>query len=133
MPFEFEVDESTRIVRSRAWGELTDAELLAHLERLTDLFERGVADSAWGHLADFTEVQGLNDVTASCVRQMAERNPWPRESTRVLVVPSDLKYGLGRMYQILGEPKTEGLVLARSAAEAEECFKKARDDCSEAS
>lgn len=80
MPFEFELDECKRIVLSRAWGDLTDDDLLSHLERVTESFRRGLLGSTWGHIADFTEVKSLDGVSSYAVRRMAERNPWPRES-----------------------------------------------------
>lgn len=118
MPADFELDESRRIVFSRAWGDLTDAELLDHMARMKDAHERGQIDSRWAQVADFSAVRSMNGVSSSGVRALADGNPWHEESIRVLVVPEDVQYGLARMYQMLGEPKTNRVVLVRSVAEA---------------
>lgn len=126
MPFDFELEESTRIVMSRAWGDLADADLLSHLQRIKMEFERGTLDAKWAQIADFSRVENLDHVTSEGILEMAARNPWPEESLRVLVVPSDVKYGLGRMYQMLGDRKTACLVLARSVGEAKQRIESAR-------
>lgn len=132
MPFDIALNEAKRIVMSRAWGELTDHDLLSHLQYVTDAFAQGILDQSWGHIADFSKVENLGRVSSQVVQELAERNPWPSESPRVLIVPSDEQYGLARMYQIFGEPKTESLVLVRTAAEANEYMQNVRSGLTEA-
>jgi len=118
MPADFELDESRRIVFSRAWGALTDAELLDHMARVKEAHEQGRIDSRWAQIADFSAVTSMDGVSSSGVRGLAQGNPWHGDSIRVLVVPEDVQYGLARMYQIMGEPKTDRVLLVRSMAEA---------------
>jgi hypothetical protein len=49
---------------------------------------------------------------------MAQDNPWPAECVRAFVISTDEQFGLARMYQALGDPKTDDVCLTRSAAEA---------------
>jgi hypothetical protein len=119
MPADFELDRPSCIVRTRAWGALTDAELLAHRAAIAALVARGDLDASWAQLVDFTGVTSMDGVTSDGVRRMAERNPWPDDAVRVLVVPTDVTFGLARMYQMFGEPKTDAVHLARTMAEAE--------------
>ena len=62
MPCDFKLEESERIVFSRAWGELTDDDLLSHLQRITEAFGQGALDSMWGQIADFSEVENFDGV-----------------------------------------------------------------------
>ena len=119
MPFDFELAPATRIVQSRAWGALSDAELLNHMARVAALFRQGAVDARWAQIADFTGVTDLGGVSSAGVRRMAEDNPWPKDSIRAFIVATDEEFGLVRMYQAMGDPKTEELCITRSAADAE--------------
>jgi len=117
MAFELRLDEKTRIAFTRVWGELTDDDTRAHLVKISTLFRQGTLDSTWAQLVDFSDVSEMS-VSSSVVSQAARENPWPRGSLRVFIVPRDVQYGLVRMYQMMGDPKTEKIVLVKSRAEA---------------
>jgi hypothetical protein len=119
MPADFELMPRTRTVYTRAWGALTDADLLGHMARITALFKAGAVDSDWAQLIDFSAVENMDGVSTAGVRQVAEGNPWPRYAVRVCIVGSDEQFGLVRMYQALGDPKTDDLGIFRSAADAD--------------
>ena len=52
--------------------------------------------------------------------------------SRVCVATSDAIYGLARMYQALGEPKTERLILVRSREEADDLLRQEQIEGDEA-
>jgi hypothetical protein len=118
MPADFELMPSTRTVCSRAWGPLSDADLLGHMAGIAALFKNGALDGEWAQVCDFTGVENLDLVTSDGVRRMAEGNPWPRYSVRAFIVSTDEQFGLARMYQALGDPKTGDLGIVRSDADA---------------
>ena len=117
MPFEIRLDATKRIARTRVWGQLTDAELLAHRERIQALFDRRELDDRWAQIVDFMEVTGFVGVSSDGVRSMAERNPWPATAIRVIVAPTDEAFGLARMYQLFRH--IEQVRVTRSLTDAE--------------
>ena len=119
MPADFELMPSTRTVYTRGWGTLSDTDLLNHMARISALFKDGVLDAEWAQICDFTGVDNLNDVTSEGIRRAAEGNPWPRYTVRAFIVSTDEQFGLARMYQALGDPKTDDLCITRSATEAD--------------
>lgn len=118
MPAEFELDFVNRIVRSRAWGEVTDGDLLIHLERIRELFSDETLDPTWTQIADFAATEILDGLSDNGLRRLAKQNPWPEGSWRALIAKSDLMFGLGRMYQLLGETKGDYVGVVRSEEEA---------------
>ena len=118
MPADFELIPGTRTVYSRGWGALTDADLVGHMARISALFKAGQLDAEWAQLWDFTGVESVDGVSTAGVRRVAEGNPWPRSSVRVCIVTTDEQFGLVRMYQALGDPKTDDVGITRSAADA---------------
>ena len=119
MPADFELMPSTRTVYTRGWGSLSDTDLFDHMARIAALFTDGALDAEWAQICDFTGVENLDGVTSHGVRQAAEGNPWPRHTVRAFIVATDEQFGLARMYQALGDPKTNDLCITRSAAEAD--------------
>src|SRR5450432_2730724 len=103
MPAVFKLDPSKRMVYSRSSGILADEDLLGHIGKIRDLFEQGVLDSSWAQIMDFTATTELAAVTSEGIRLLAAQNPWPRESIRVVIAPTNEVFGLTRMYQLLGD------------------------------
>jgi hypothetical protein len=117
MPGSFELDADARIVRARAWGIITDDDLLDHMEETRQLFRDGTLDASWAQIADFSAVESL-DATNEGIRRHAVLNPWPEESFRALVMPTDASFGLGRMYEMLCGDQGANVRVFRSEAEA---------------
>ena len=109
MPADFELIPGTRTVYSRGWGALTDADLLGHMARISALFKAGALDAEWAQLWDFTGVENVDGVSTAGIRRVAEGNPWPRSAIRACIVATDEQFGLVRMYQALGDPKTDDI------------------------
>ena len=99
-------------------GDITDEDLLSHMLRLQVLFSDGMLDSTWKEIATFDEQGSFEGITGLGVRRLAEGNPWPEGSLRAIVAPSDLVFGLGRMYQFLGEKKGDYVGLCKTEEEA---------------
>ena len=118
MPADFEVLSDARTVLTRAWGSLTDEDLFRHMAAMAALFRSGVLDTSWAQICDFTAVDDLSAVTTGGIRRMAEGNPWPGTCVRAFIVDTDEQFGLARMYQAIGDPKTGDLCITRSAADA---------------
>jgi hypothetical protein len=118
MPADFEVLPDTRTVLTRAWGALTDEDLFRHMARIAALFREGALDFSWAQICDFTAVDDLAGVSTDGIRRMAEGNPWPQTCPRAFIVDTDEQFGLARMYQAIGDPKTDDLCITRCAADA---------------
>ena len=118
MPADFELDTVERTVRSRAWGVVTDGDLFNHVERIRALFDQGILDSTWAQVADFSAVERFDLISSEELRRLAARNPWPKGSLRAIVLPSDLGFGLGRMYEMLCGTGGENVRVVRSKADA---------------
>jgi hypothetical protein len=119
MPADFELIPGTRTVHSRGWGALTDADLLGHMARISALFKAGTLDVEWAQIWDFTGVENVDGVSTGGIRRVAEGNPWPRSAIRACIVTTDEQFGLVRMYQALGEPKTDDVGITRTVADAD--------------
>ena len=95
MPGSYLIDVPKGLVFSRGWGMLTDAELHWHAETLgaDPRFDPGFRQICT--FLDVTETR----VTPEGVRALAQMHPWRPDSRRAVVVPSDLTFGLARMFE----------------------------------
>jgi hypothetical protein len=118
VPGTYSLDRPGRIVRSRAWGALTEADFIGHLEVIAAHFQAGTLDASWGQIADFTDVTSVAELTTAGIRKLAARNPWPRGVARVVVAPRAETYQLGRMYQMMADLEPERLHVVRTLDEA---------------
>ncbi|MES2524845.1 MAG: hypothetical protein V4617_19260 [Gemmatimonadota bacterium] len=119
MPFAYTLDQSRRIVRSRAWGAVDVQDLSDHLEEMRALFADGTLDGRWRQLADFSGAESFEDVSTSGIRHVAAFNPWPPTSRRVILAPQPEAYGLARMYQLLLGADDNQLTIVRAEDEAQ--------------
>lgn len=127
MPAGFELCENERIVYSRAWGDVTEADLTQHMNSVSELFREGTIDATWAQVWDFTTVDSADSLALIGVRNLAKENPWPKESIRALVIASPLVFGFCRMYQILTDlEENRTLTLTKTVAEAEAYIKTKR-------
>ena len=118
MPADFALKPENHIVCSRCWGLVTDDDLLGHMEELRVLFNDGTLDSRWRQVADFSGTESYAGISAEGIRRLAKQNPWPLGSWRALIAPSDVIFGFGRMYQLVGEEKGDFVGVVRSEEEA---------------
>ena len=69
MPVSYQLEPARRLVRSRAWGVLTDSEIESHYTRLAQ--DTGF-DPSFRQLCDRTEVTRI-DATAELLSRLAQR------------------------------------------------------------
>jgi hypothetical protein len=114
MPTEFTIDRERRLVRNRAWGVLTDADLAESQQRLRShpLFEPDL-----GQLFDCSEVTRL-DVTTDGLRALARKSPFAPTARRAVVVNSDEQFGMARMFELISNRDSAYFRVFRSLAEA---------------
>ena len=99
MPAEYLIDRTLGVVFSRAWGALTNADLLEHQRRLGQDPE---FEPSLHQLFDFEDVTDVK-VTALGIRVLAQRTLFGAGARRAFTVsPGAMAmYGLMRMFQIL--------------------------------
>lgn len=114
MPFDLVIDAEHRIVYSRAWGEFTEADVLAHRQKLNadPLF-----DSTFRQLADFSGVTRMA-ISAASIRALTSSDPWDSGSRRAFVASADVVFGMARMYAALLGDSRSNIAVFRRAEEA---------------
>lgn len=97
MPWEYTIDVDARLVYSRAWGHLTDVDLLDHQHQLArdPLFDRDLSQ-----LVDFLGVIDMAAVKTDTLMTLARQNLWGAHSRRAFVVVQAEAFGLVRMFQV---------------------------------
>jgi hypothetical protein len=109
------IDSAARVVIVTVIGALGDAEL----QSLGDQLEKNpeVAPD-FALLIDLRQADGKN-VTSPGVRSLATRAlVFSPASRRAVVVPSDLGFGMARMYEMLREGRGGGMRVFRDYGEA---------------
>jgi hypothetical protein len=115
MPCFYRIAKEHRLVLTTLFGVLSLADLLAYREKL---LKDPDFDPAYSHIADFTQV-GQVAMSAGEVEQFAQFDLFSTESRRALVAPTDEKYGLCRMFEMLREDRGEtGVRVFRTLDEA---------------
>ena len=105
MPADYQLDLSERLVRTRGWGVLTDAEV-------DELYRRLQRDP--GFRPDFRQLCDLREVTeiattVDMLRAIARRKIFAPGVRRAFVVDRDIDYGLSRLFGAYSE--SEGAVI----------------------
>ena len=114
MPAEYQIDTLSGVVFSLAHGIVTDHDAYSHQDKLRD--DPGF-DPSLSQLFDFTMVTQA-DLSIDAIHYLAERNPFGLGSQRAFVAPSNLMYGLSRMFQILTNDHQDELSVFRNMQEA---------------
>jgi hypothetical protein len=95
MDVERTIDPAARVVILTVTGDIGDRELLALADQLEDAPE---VDTEFALLVDLRQARGQK-VTRAGVQQLVERSLiMSPTSRRAVVVPSDLGFGMTRMY-----------------------------------
>ena len=115
MPFDFVIDSERRIVYSRAWGEFTEADVVAKRQRLK---ADPRFDPTFRQLADFSGVTRIAISTAS-IKALTSSDPWDSEARRAVFAPADAVFGMARMYEMLMCKSTSNIGVFRRFEEAE--------------
>lgn len=117
MPMAYTIDHGRKRVLTRAWGVLSDADVLRHKATLDadPAFEPGMCE-----LSDVRDIERLA-VTAAGVRDMIKRDREKLskpEHRLALVVASEVVYGMARMYALM-RGENEYVRVFRTVPEAE--------------
>jgi hypothetical protein len=115
MPVSYSIDPSRKLVTSRIWGTVTNAEVGEHNRQLRadPLF-----DPTYRQLADMSDVT-LNLVTFNDVQETARDQYFAPGTRRALVVSDDTTFGLSRMYATYAESLGQVITVFRDRAAAE--------------
>jgi len=99
LPAEYRIDDASNTVLSRAWGRLTDEDLLDHQQRLhaDPAFRRDMQE-----LFDLYDVEEV-ELTTDGIRAFAAATRFDERARRAFVVRQPAMFGLARMLQILTE------------------------------
>lgn len=102
MQVEQEVDGAARVVILRVSGDLGDQDLLLLADRLETAAD---LEADFSLLVDLRQADGRT-VTSVGVYALADRQlVFRSEARRAVVVPTDLGFGMARMYQMLRDAR----------------------------
>jgi hypothetical protein len=99
VPSEYWIDVPHRLVRARAWGVLTHAELTK--TRLGIMGDPNFL-SDFSQLYDFREVTKAA-VSADEIREIGGHSYFSAQSRRAILAPHGAVYGLARMFELYRE------------------------------
>jgi hypothetical protein len=119
MPASYRIDEQEHIVYSRAWGTLTDADIVTNRN---DLFRDPAFSPDLAQLYDFSGVTELA-LSTSTVRRLAGSSRFAATARRAIVVSTDVAFGMARMYALLSERSEDSFRIFRSTAAADRWLK----------
>lgn len=115
MPTDYTLDPARTLVRSRAWGVLTDEESRQHYLTLKD-------DPAFR--SDFRQLCDLRGVTSleassETLRALARESIFAPGTRRAFVAEEDEHFGLARMLQVFCDIEGSEVGVFRSLQDAE--------------
>jgi len=111
MPYHFEFDSEQRILLLAYEGDIRGREIEAANQKMA---EHVVRLKPVGGLADLTAIRTFN-VTAEDMRRVAlQPSPYPPETPRFIIAPTDHLFGMARMYEIIADRPPEKLKVVRS-------------------
>jgi hypothetical protein len=115
MPTTYQIDVDRQIILSSATGTLLDEDLRSHQRQvLADVdFDRSF-DQLW----DFRKVEQI-DVATDTLRQLAEARSYAAGVKRAIVAPSDMGFGMARMFEMLHDDAPEEVRVFRALEDAE--------------
>ena len=115
MPQFYKIDKERRLVLSTASGVFSRSDAVRHMQKL---LKDPDFDPRYSQIADFTQVAKI-ELSAKDVHELAQRSVFSPQSRRALIVPNEVAYGLGRMFEMLRENQGEmGIRVFRNLEEA---------------
>ena len=115
MPEAHQIDVARRVVVSRAWGELSTADLLSHYRAVA---ADPAFDPTFAQLVDLREVTTFT-LDTGVLRSRAAHSLFQPGVRRAVVAPSDVAYGLARMFGTYAESASQTIAVFRAIGEAE--------------
>lgn len=129
MPTSYEVVPELRLVRSRAYGRLTEQESWEHYSGLSDDPD---FSPDFRQLCDLTDVTEL-EASTPFLKELARKSVFAPGTRRAFVAPADVQYGLARMLQVFCDIEGSEVAVFRTRQEAEEWLEIARGESEMAS
>lgn len=116
MPYHFEFDSISRILRCRFAGRITDEDLKGYY-RLIERYDAQIAPH--GGILDMSGVTAF-DVSPQTIRELASLPPAMADASRprCIVATSPEIFGMARMFELHGENTRPNLHVVRTQNEA---------------
>ena len=116
MPIRYVINRARRVVFTAYSGRVAAEEMLQNVKRLSTDSD---FDSAFSELIDLHECSGT-DATVQHLRYFAEEDdPFSPNARRAVFAPSQLSFGMARMYEsLLGEAEAANFAVFRTMEEA---------------
>ena len=115
LPHHFEFDFRQRILLVVLEGEVRGEEFTSIND---DIRKHVESFQPVGGISDFSAVKNL-DVSSHSLRTAAfEPSPYPEETPRFIVAPTDYLFGMARMYEMIADRPMGKLRVVRSREEA---------------
>ena len=116
MPARYEIDHERRIVLTWASGVLSDVEI-------ADLYARLATDpdfdASYSQFADLSEVERIEATTVT-IADAARRSVFAPDARRAVYAPTDVAYGMARMWAAYAEAQGEQIEVFRDRSGAED-------------
>lgn len=114
MPISSRVDARRRLVVTRAHGRVTEAEVFREMAALH-------ADSEFepqhAHLVDLCGVTGA-DLSSNAIVRLVRDTRFAADTRVGLIAPTDLVFGLARMYELFAPRSAPEIAVFRETGEA---------------
>jgi hypothetical protein len=104
MPFATSFYVDRRLMITRAWGQITLADVRAFRQELS---ARPEFDPTWAHVVDARDVVQF-DISSDEIRRLAETSVLAPSARRAMVATDLALFGLLRMYATLFELQVDG-------------------------
>lgn len=96
MPCDYSIDGEHLLVRRYAWGDVTDAELLDHQQRIE---ADPLVASDFAQVIDVRAVTGITRVSGDRLADVARRHFGSLQARSAFVVPRVDRFGLARLVE----------------------------------
>ncbi len=115
MPIHSEILKSRKLIVTKVEGFLTLKEFTRKQKLLSEDPE---FDPGHDHLFDMSGVTGVEDITASMLKDISSVRIFSESSRRAVVAPGDLEFGLSRMYEVFSHSTDDNFSVFRNVEDA---------------
>jgi hypothetical protein len=119
MPIEFRYDSTKKIIRGKITSPFTAADLQVALQRMVDASKDFASDvpTLWDLRGiDFTKIDAVLMQQLNSIRKQF---PQRGNACLALIAPTDLGYGMCRMYELMSADMPQKIMVFRSVEEGE--------------
>lgn len=116
MPATYDIDSQRRLVTSRIWGAVNDAEIFAHNEKLRS---DPRFDPSYQQLVDMTGVTHIG-VSTSMINETSLDQFFEPGTRRAFVATDDAVFGMARMFALRAEGLGQTIQVFREERTAKE-------------